>query len=331
MTTQLVVADEVKQPLRASSWTAKLRKVPPIIIVVVALTVLMTLIAPNFLTAKNFLNLLDQNAPLMILALGTTFVIIAGGFDLSSGQILSVCGVLAAKMALLTGSPGLGLLVGLLAGIPFGMLNGALVGWLRINSFLATLATGLVLGGLALLVTQGFSLDLSGSNNFRMLGAGSLLGVPNSVWLMMLTFVALTICLSKTVLGRHVFGVGSNEQAAFLSGISVVRVRIAVYAVGGLTAALAGLILVSRTGVGNVYAQSNSITLSAIAAVVIGGTSITGGRGAIWRTLVGVLLLALMQNAFNLLSLPPYWQQIASGGIIIAALILNGRTAKSAR
>lgn len=296
--------------------------------IVVLLIIVMSFTAPNFLSFRNFMNLLDQNAPLMLIALGTTFVIIAGAFDLSTGQIMSMSGVIAAKAALVFQNPGLGLLIGFLVGIPVGLINGYLVGRLQINSFLTTLATGLTMGGIALLVTQGLSLDLSSSNNFRWLGSHRIGEVPVTVIVIVLTYIALGFLLARTVFGRHLYSVGSNEEAARLSGIGISRIRIAAYTVGALTAAVAGLILASRTGVGNVYAGASSITLNAIAAVVIGGTSILGGKGALWRTVLGVLLLALTQNAFNLLSIQPYWQQIVSGLIILAAVVLNAGAIK---
>lgn len=297
-----------------------------IIVVVAILFLLLSAFAPNFFSASNFLNILNQNAPLMLIAMGTTFVIISGGFDLSTGQILSLCGVLGAKLALVLQNPLLGIVLAIGCAIPLGMINGLLVGRLRVNSFLATLATGLVMGGGALLVTQGFSLDLSSSKNFGMLGAGEVGGIPITVIVSVLAFLLLTILLSRTVFGRHVYAIGSNAESARLSGVPVVKIRVAVFAIGGLLAGIAGLIVVTRTGVGNVYGPANAITLNAIAAVVIGGTSILGGRGAIWRTVFGVLLLALLQNAFNLLNVQPYWQQVVSGLIILGAVILNTRS-----
>jgi ribose transport system permease protein len=307
-----------------SLWINDRGIVPVIVILFIALT----LFAPNFFSTANFLNILDQNAPLMLVAMGTTFVIIAGGFDLSSGQILSLCGVLGAKFALVFQNPLLGVVLAILVGIPVGMVNGLLVGRLRVNSFLATLATGFVMGGLALAVTQGFSLDLSSSANFGLLGAGRVGSIPNSVILCVVAFAVLGVVLARTVFGRHVLAVGSNPESARLSGVPVERIRVAVFSIGGLLAAMGGLVVVTRTGVGNVYGSANSITLSAIAAVVIGGTSIRGGRGAIWRTVLGVLLLALLQNAFNLMSIQPYWQQIVSGLIILGAVILNTKSSR---
>lgn len=294
-----------------------------IVILVVGLFVGLSLTAEHFLTARNLFNILDQNAPLMLLALGTTFVIITGAFDLSSGQIMSFCGVLATQVAFFAGNPALGLLVGVLIGIPIGALNGYIVSRFRLNSFLATLSTGLVLGGLALMVTQGGLVDLSGNATFTSLGQHRLGLVPLSVLVVVLVFVVFSLVLNFTRMGRYMFAIGSNEEAARLSGVSIVRLRTAAYALGGMAAALAAIILVSRTGVGRVMSNADSLTLSAIAAVVIGGTSINGGRGAMWRTVLGVLLLALLQNAFNLLGIPTYWQTVVTGLVILLAIATN--------
>jgi ribose transport system permease protein len=294
-----------------------------IVILDVVLLIILGVIAPHFASARNFFNVLDQNAPLMIVSMGTTFVIIAGGFDLSCGQIVSLAGVFGAYLAKTVEAPVLGVLCGILIGAPAGLANGFLVGWLRMNSFLATLATGLVLGGIALFVTSGYSFDLSGSTPFRFLGSARFGIVPVSVVATALIFVVMSVLLSYTVFGRKVYAVGSNPEAARLSGISVSGVRIVVYAIGGLAAGVGGMILTTRTGVGSVFAEAPTMTLNAIAAVVIGGTSISGGRGAIWRTLSGGILLALTRNAFNLLDVEPYWQEVVSGLIIIVAVLAN--------
>jgi ribose transport system permease protein len=300
-----------------------------VVVIVAALFVAMSLTAPNFFSLRNFMNILDGNAPLMLVAMGSTFVIISGAFDLSSGQVLSLCGVFGAYFTLHLGSPVLGVLLGIAVGIPAGLVNGVLVGRLGLSSFLATLATGLVMGGVALAVTQGTSVDLSSNGSFLWLGSHRFGEVPVTVVVGALAFVVLSLLLSKTVIGRQVYAVGSNAEAARLSGISVTRVRTFVFVVGGLAAGAGGLIVTTRTGVGNVYGEANTMSLNAIAAVVIGGTSILGGRGAVWRTAFGVLLLALLQNAFNLLDVEPYWQQIVSGGIIVAAIIVNTMGSRS--
>lgn len=284
----------------------------------------------SFATEENLLNVLEQNTPLLIVAMGATLVIIAGGFDLSSGQFVSLSGVIGAKAALDLHNPLVGVLIGILVGVPAGCLNGLLVGRLRMNSFLATLATGLIFSGIALFVTSGYSFDLSSSNNFRYLGASRWLGIPLPVIVAGFVATVLSLLLTRTVFGRSVFAVGSNPEAARLSGLANARITLICYAIGGLCAGLAGMILTTRTGVGNVYGGANTMTLNAIAAVIIGGTSITGGRGSVWRTVGGVLLLALMANAFNLHNLQPYWQLLASGLIILIAVLANARAAEKA-
>jgi len=296
-----------------------------IVIFVVLFFVLLMAIAPNFASARNIFNVLDQNAPLMLAAMGTTLVIMTGGFDLSSGKILSLAGVVGAKVAVVTGSAVLGVVVGILSGIPAGMLNGFLVGRLKLNSFLLTLATGLLLSGIAMFVTAGYSFDLSGNAAFRYLGSTRYGIVPLSVIVCAIVLVLLTILMRYTVVGRQILAVGSNAEAARLSGLAVSRVRLIAYATGGAAAAIGGLILTTRTGVGGIYTDAPTLTLNAIAAVVIGGTAIAGGSGAIWRTVLGVLLLALTRNALNLLNIQPYWQEAVSGLIIIIALLANTR------
>ncbi|UGS35736.1 ABC transporter permease [Capillimicrobium parvum] len=299
-----------------------------VVLIVIAMFIVMSFTAPNFFSVRNVMNILDQNAPLMLVALGTTFVIIAGAFDLSSGQVLSLCGVFGAWFAVQLDSAVLGVLLGIAVGVPCGLLNGFLVGKIGVSSFLATLATGLVMAGVALMLTQGTSLDLSSDTAFTWLGSHRFGVIPATVIVIALVFVVLSLLLTTTKIGRNVFAVGSNPEAARLSGISVTRVMIFVFIVGGVSAAIAGLIIATRTGVGNSYAPANTLTLNAIAAVVIGGTSIVGGSGAVWRTVFGVLLLALLQNALNLLDVEPYWQQIVSGLIILFAIVTNTVTAR---
>jgi ribose transport system permease protein len=291
--------------------------------IVVAMFIVMSLTAPNFFSTRNFMNILDQNAPLMLVALGTTFVMIAGAFDLSSGQVLSLCGVCGAWFTGQVDNAVLGVLLGIAVGVPCGLINGFIVGKLLVSSFLATLATGLVMAGVALMVTQGGSLDLSSDTTFTWLGAHRFGIVPVSVIVTALVLIVLSLLLTTTVIGRQVFAVGSNPEAARLSGVSIPRVMAFVFVIGGIAAAIGGLIIATRIGVGSTYGPANTLTLNAIAAVVIGGTSIGGGRGAVWRTVFGVLLLALLQNALNLLDVEPYWQQIVSGLIILFAIIVN--------
>lgn len=294
-----------------------------IVWLVIGLFLTLSLSTDSFFSWSNFMNVLDANAALMLLATGATLVMISGAFDLSAGQVMSVSGIISAELAYVTANPVLGVLLGIAAGVPLGLANGALVAGLRINSFLATLATGLVFGGLALLLTDGFSRDLSGNSTFTWFGGHRWGQVPNTFLVSGLVLVALWFVLARTKLGHYLYAVGSNEEAARLSGLPIVRVRVAAYALAGLCSAIAGVLMTTQTGVGSVVPGADKYTLDAIAAVVVGGTSILGGRGAMWRTLMGVLLLALVRNALNLLDVQPFWQQIVSGGIIIVAILAN--------
>ncbi|MHB1468132.1 MAG: ABC transporter permease [Solirubrobacteraceae bacterium] len=290
---------------------------------VAVLFVVMSIEAKGFFSFVNFMNIVEANAPLILIALGTTFVIISGAFDLSSGQVLSLAGIVGANVAYSSSNPVLGVIVGICVGVPAGTANGLLVSYFKVNSFLATLATSLIFAGIALLISGGFSQDLSANTTFRWIGSHRFGEVPASVLIVVLVFIVLSAILTRSKLGRYIYAVGSNPEAARLSGISILKARTAAYAIGGLTAALGGMILTTRTGVGSVVSEADSYTLDAIAVVVVGGTSILGGRGALWRTAVGAALIALVNNALNLLNVQPYWQEIVTGGIIILAIIAN--------
>jgi ribose transport system permease protein len=295
-----------------------------VLVILVALFVALSFSAENFLTTRNLMNILDQNAPMMLIALGTTFVIITGAFDLSSGQIMSLTIVLCTQFTYLFSNPVLGILLAVLVSIPIGAFNGFIISRFKINSFLTTLASSLIISGIALYATAGQLIDLSANNTFTFVGTTRLGDVvPISVVICLVVFAVFTVILRYTKIGRHIYALGANKEAARLSGISEVRIRTLVYVLGAFAAALAGMILSSRTGVGRVLSSADAMTLNAIAAVVIGGTSIAGGRGAMWRTVVGVLLLALLQNAFNMMGVPPYWQTIVTGSVILLAVLAN--------
>lgn len=295
-----------------------------VVAILALLFVVLSVSTSNFLTTRNLMNILDQNAPLMLLALGTTFVILTGAFDLSSGQVMSLTIVLGAQLSFVLSNPILGMLLALAVSIPIGALNGYLISRFRINSFLTTLASSLIISGFALWASSGALIDLSTNKTFTFIGTTRLFGVvPVSVVICLVVFVVFTLVLRYTKFGRHVYSLGANAEAARLSGVSAVRIRTAVYVLGAFAAGIAGLILASRTGVGRIITSADSMTLNAIAAVVIGGTSIAGGRGSMWRTVIGVLLIALLQNAFNMIGVPPYWQTIVTGCVIILAVLAN--------
>ncbi|MGH2945021.1 MAG: ABC transporter permease [Solirubrobacteraceae bacterium] len=284
---------------------------------------------PNFLTVENLLNVLDQNAFVGIAACGATLVIIGGGFDLSVGAIYALAGAVAAWVTV-EADPLLGLLAGATIGPVLGVLNGALVAGVGIHSFLATLATALAFSGLAVAVTDGFLIDASDSTTFVWLGREELVPeIPNPVLLFALVAASLGLLLSRTRLGRYIYAVGGNIEAARLSGVRVGLVTASTFLISGFAAAVAGLVEVSKSGTGQASpGGTTTLPLDAIAAVVIGGTSIKGGQGAVWRTVLGVLLLALITNAFNILNVEPQYRDIFSAAIIIAAVAVNSVAAR---
>lgn len=291
-----------------------------IILAFLALFVTLSILAPAFLSVRNMLNVLDQASQVGIVALGATMTIIGGGFDLSAGGIFAFSGAVAASIARL-GYPIPGMVVGMLVGLVLGTINGGLISRFRIHSFVATLASGQLIRGLAFVLTAGLLIQIE-VESFAFLGRGRLLGAKVPVYFFAGFALFTWFLLSRTAFGRYVYAIGSNEEAARLSGVRVGLVRTMTFAISGLSGGIAGVIGASRIATG----QANvgvGIELSAIAAVVIGGTSIMGGEGAIWRTLFGVLLLQLISNGMNILNVPPFYQLIVQGGVILFAVALD--------
>ncbi|MCW3005577.1 MAG: inner-rane translocator [Solirubrobacterales bacterium] len=287
----------------------------------VALFVTLTATSDVFLTQRNLLNVLDQSAAVGLMACGGTLVIIAGGFDLSVGAIFAITGVIAASMAKYV-DPGFALVLGMLAGLVLGAVNGLLVTVGRVNPFMATLASSIIIRGIALVITGGFLVSVT-NRSFSTLGRGvAVLDVKWSIVIWLVFALACGFLLARTTFGRHVYAAGGNADAARLSGISVGVIRTITYAVSGMSAGLAGVIVTSRVSSSQADAGTG-IELSVIAAIVIGGTSIMGGEGAIWRSVLGVLLLALIGNGFNLLGVNPIYQQILQGAIILMAVAVD--------
>lgn len=274
-----------------------------------------------FLTKTNLLNILDQWSPTLIVAAGATIVFVAGGFDLSIGSIFGLAGVVAASLVSDVGVA-LALVLGVGVGVVCGLGNGLLSTVGRINPFIATLATMMMILGVAFVISDGNLVTVS-DPGFSELGTGTLLGVSYAIWVGGLFVAACGFLLSRTVFGRFVFAAGGNPEAAWLSGVSVNRVRALAFTVGGGAAGLAGVIVASRVSTGQGDAGGLNFALDAVTGVVLGGTSILGGEGAIWRTVLGVLLLALIGNGFNLLGMDTTYQRIVQGSIILAAVSLD--------
>ena len=277
--------------------------------------------SPVFLRPVNLLNIGDQWAPLMIIACGMTVVLITGAFDLSVGSIYSLSGVLGAIAANVTENAFLGVIAGVIVGGLCGLLNGLLVAFGRINAFIVTLATSLILAGLSLWITQGKLVAVS-VPGFDLLGRDDLLGIPYSIWSLVLVGAVSWVLLASTTFGRYVYATGGNRAAARMAGVPVSQVTTVAFVIAGLTAGLAGVIASSQVGSAQAAgsASAAALPLLAIAGAVLGGTSIYGGLGAIWRTILGVGVLALVGNAFNLLSVDNNVQQIVQGCIVLGAV-----------
>jgi ribose transport system permease protein len=291
-----------------------------VLVIIVALMAFMTAMSDAFLTSLNLLNILNQSTPLALIAVALTFVIIGGGFDLSTGAIFGVAAVCSAWIAVHV-VPTVGLFSAPLIGVALGIVNGLIITGFRVHSFLATLATSLVFRGLAVLVTGGFLIQVRMSE-YAWLGRGRV-GIVNIAVIVLIVFVAaMMFLLNRTTFGRRVYAVGGNEEAAILSGVRINAVKIGTFALTGFASGLAAAIATSRISMGQPQA-GEGMELQAIAAVILGGTSIYGGVGAIWRSVAGVLLLSLIGNAFNILNANPFFKDLTTGLIIVAAVALS--------
>ncbi len=277
-------------------------------------------ISPAFASLRNLLNILEQSSAIGIIACGGTLVIIAGGFDLSAGAVYAVAAVCSAMVANAFGTlPGI--LAAMAVGLALGTMNGIFVTGLRVNSFIATLSSSFMYRGFATLLTGGY-LIMVDDPSFRIIGRGLLWGIRFPIFVLIGFALILGIVLSRTVFGEHIYAAGGNPIAARLSGVRVNRVRFTTFVLSGFSAGLSGALTASRLGV----APTNigvGLELTAIAAIVIGGTSIMGGSGAIWRSMLGVLLLALVGNGFNIIGVNPFYQKVFQGAIIVLAVAVD--------
>lgn len=297
-----------------------------IVLVVILLVVFLSSQSSAFLTTRNILNLFAQVAPAGIIACGAAIVIIGGGFDLSSGAVFAISGVVAALVANLV-SVEVGIAAGVLLGLFLGLVNGSIIAVFGINSFIATLATGFVYRGVATIMTGGF-LVVVADPAFSWIGNARIATVPVPAILFALVALVSGFVLAKTKFGSFVYAIGGNSEAAWLSGVRVNLVRISTYGVSGLCAGIAGVMAASRVSTGQADAGMG-LELTVIAAVVVGGISIRGGEGAIWRAVVGIVLIALIGNGFNILNINPFYQSIAQGLIILVAVAADARARRT--
>lgn len=298
-----------------------------ILIALLVICTILSIATPNFFSAQNLIIVLRQVSINGILAIGVTFVIIAGGIDLSLGSVVALTGVVAASFAHPNTYPLIvPVLLALLAGVVIGAINGLTITLGKVAPFIVTLGMMTIARGLALVLSNGRPVtNLSPSFNF--IGGGNLLYIPVPILLFAFVILVSSIILKYTRIGRYVYAVGGNENAARASGILVNRVKLFAYIMCSGLAALAGIVLASRITTGQPNAGI-AYELDAIAAVVIGGTSLLGGRGSIAGTVIGVLIIGVINNGLDLLNVSSYYQQIIKGIIIVGAVLLDRRNAK---
>lgn len=299
-----------------------LQKIAPFIGLFLIMSII-TILNPDFISVSNLMNVLRQVSINALIAFGMTFVILTGGIDLSVGSTLALTGAVTAGLMASGVDPIFAMLLGLLLGAVLGAINGIIIAKGKVAPFIATLATMTIYRGLTLVYTDGRPISgLGDSLTFQMLGKGYFLGIPIPVVTMIISFAILYFILKKTTFGRRVYAVGGNEEASILSGINADRIKIYVYSLLGLLAAVASLILTSRLNSAQPTA-GEMFELDAIAAVVLGGTSLTGGRGWIVGTLIGALIIGVLNNGLNLIGVTSFFQQVVKGAVILLAVLLD--------
>ncbi|MFP4020915.1 MAG: ABC transporter permease subunit [Halanaerobium sp.] len=289
------------------------------------LVIVLSFMSPYFLTVPNLLNVVRQVSIIAIVSFGMTMVILTGGIDLSVGSMLAFAGAISAGMIVNTGlNVYLAILIGLAAGTALGLFNGIAVAKAKLPAFIVTLAMMTVARGFTLIYTNGR--PISGfDEKFRFFGAGYIAKIPVPVIIMFLLLLVIYILLKKTPLGRYIYAIGGNEKATKLSGINTDKIKIAVYGLNGFLAAVSGIILTSRLNSAQPMA-GEGYELDAIAAVVLGGTSLTGGSGTVIGTIVGALIIAVLNNGLNLLNVSSFYQLVAKGGVILLAVFLDRKS-----
>lgn len=299
-----------------------IEKLGPLLALAV-LIIFVTILNPGFVAPNNLLNLLRQVSTNALIAFGMTFVILTGGIDLSVGSTLALSSALMAGGIVAGLDPLLAMVLAIIAGGLLGGFNGLLITKGKMAPFIATLATMTIFRGATLVFTKGNPITgIGDSFIFKFIGRGYLFGIPFPVVLMLICFTLLYVLLHKMTFGRKVFAIGGNEKAAFIAGIKSDRIKIAIYAISGMMASVAGIIITSRLNSAQPTA-GQSYEMDAIASVVLGGTSLSGGRGRIVGTLIGALIMGTLNNGLNLLGVSSFYQQIVKGIVIIIAVLLD--------
>jgi ribose transport system permease protein len=278
--------------------------------------------SPPFHSWSNYVNILDQQASTLAIAAAGTLVLVAGGLDLSVGAIYGLTAVVSGDLAE-HHSPLIAISVALLVGLGVGLVNGAIVAYLKINPLIATLAMSFVIGGVAQKVSGENLIVLSQNSGFYRFANASLWIIPSAVWIVFVFIVILALLLFRTTFGRYVVASGGNAEAARLAGVRVNQIRIITYALSGLAAGLGGVIDTSRLLSAQASSGGSGLTFLVLAGIVVGGTSIAGGEGSVVRTAIGVLFIALIYNGMYLLSFPTLYQPIVLGVLLLAAVGLD--------
>jgi ribose transport system permease protein len=302
------------------------------LIALVLMCIILSFLSDKFLTVDNTWNVMRQISVNICISVGMTLVILTAGIDLSVGSILALCGAITAGLLkngieipasnLYVGFTVFGaILIGILTGSGLGFFNGWAITRFKVPPFVATLAMLTMARGLTMLWTKGFPITGLGEQ-FAFIGTGWLLGIPMPVWISAFVVLIAIIITNKTRLGRYIYAIGGNESASILSGINIKRIKIIVYAIAGALAAVGGIIVTSRLD----SAQPNAgltYELDSIAAVVIGGTSLSGGRGTVMGTVQGALIIGVLNNGLVLMNVSPFWQQVIKGLVILLAVIID--------
>lgn len=290
----------------------------------VVLFVLLALTTDNFLSPANLRNILDQQSLLLIAGAAMTLTLIGGNFDISISASFINAGIATALTVNATGIGALGILVGVAIGTLYGLVNGAVVAWVRVNSFIATLATSFVFYGVGFLMSDRNIIRIR-DTGFSDIARGRVLGLTKATWIAIVVVALFWFVLAKTRFGRHVFATGGAAEAARLAGVRTRMITLVTFVLVGAAAGLAGSLSASRT----LTAQPSddfSFVFSVLAAVIVGGTSIAGGDGAVWRTIFGAFFIALIINGFNLHQIDPIIQRLIHGGVIVAAVAVDNWT-----
>lgn len=285
------------------------------------LCIILSILTPRFLTINNLRNVFTQVSVNAVIAAGMTFVILTGGIDLSVGSILAIAGAVAAAIVKSTGNVFLAVIAALAIGAIIGLLNGIIIARGKIQAFIATLVSMTVFRGVTYVYTNGTPVSGLGQK-FMVLGNDKILGMPIPVIVTVIIFLLSYYILDQTRYGRYVYSIGGNEDTARLSGINTNKVKTLVYVISGVMAAVSGIIVTSRIGSASPNAGSG-FELDAIAAVVLGGTSLAGGEGSIVGTIIGAVIIGVLNNGLNLMNVSPFYQLIVKGLVILLAVMID--------